>query len=342
MKRKLISLIIALSFVVIFVTGVLMYFRPFESTVASLHTSFGFVFLLGAVFHILNNILPLKNYSTDKKSKFFLSKSFIYLSVFISLLSYSFYTGSFGFGIVYDWGSEYRNTQLGKERMSKNVEYISLSKTVGNYSLEIEGKLGNAFNYPMFALWIEDVNGNYIQSVYVSESIGTSIFDYKKGKKGKHIIRRPSGLPVWGHKRNIRAEDGLMIPLGNEPDLDGYTGATPLEDFIIESNFNINKDSIINMFFEVNQSYDWNEYYSEDRFPQDSIYTISGQSGQPSLVFKSTINLLNIDVKSAFIMTPIGHGHHSGEDGKLYTDLSKITSAHNIVQRVILTLKNNK
>lgn len=339
MKRKIVSISIALSFVVIFVTGVLMYFRSYESTVASLHTSFGFVFIIGAVLHIWNNISSLKNYSTNKKAKIYLSKSFLTLFAIICLMSYLSYTGTFGFGVIYDWGSDYRNSQLGKERLSKNVEYISLSKTVGNYTLDIEGKLGNAFNYPMFAIWLEDAKGNYIQSLYVSKSIGTSTFDYKKGVKGKHIIRRPSGLPVWSYKRNIQAKDGLMIPLGYEADLDGYTGATPLEDFIIESNFNLAKDSSINIYFEVNQSYDWNEHYSENRFPQDSIYTISGQSGQPSLVYKSQIDLYNLANKSAFIMTPIGHGHHSGKDGKLYTDLSNITTAYKIVDRVILTIQ---
>jgi len=339
MIRKLVSITILLSFVLMCITGVRMYIRPFESTVASLHTSLGFVFIVGASMHLWNNFLPIKVYSIDKKSKFRFSKIFISIFFSVTLISYLFYTGTFGFSYIYDWGNEYRNSQLGKNRISKNVEYISVSTRLGNYAIEIEGKLGDSFTYPMFALWLEDASGKYIQSIYVSESIGTSIFDYKKGKKGRHIIRRPSGLPVWAHKRNIQAEDGLMIPLGNEPDLDGYTGATPLEDFIIESNFEVASDSTVNVFFEVNQSYDWNEYYTKDKFPTDSIYTISGQSGQPSLVYNATIDLLNLDAKSNFIMTPVGHGHHSGKDGNLYTNLSNITTAYNIVQRVILTLE---
>lgn len=341
-KRKIVSISIALNFVVICISGALMYFRASDSSIASLHTCFGFIFILSAILHIWNNLTSLANYAINKKSNPFLSRSFTIQLAIVGLVSYLSYTGTLGFGAIYDWGSDFRSSQLGKERLSKNIEYISLSKTVGNYTLEIEGKLGIAYNYPMFAVWLEDTAGNYIQSLYVSESIGTSTFDYKKGVKGKHIIRRPSGLPVWSHKRNIQAKDGLMIPLGYSADLDGYTGATPLEDFVITSNFKLSKDSSINIFFEVNQSYDWNEYYSENRFPKDSIYTISGQSGQPSLVYKSSININNQKESSTYIMTPIGHGHHSGKNGKLYSDLSNITTAYHIVDRVLLTLQKNK
>lgn len=316
-----------------------MYFRPFGSGVASLHTSFGFLYLIGAVMHIVNNFKPLKRYSIDKNTTLKLKKPFIILTLTVSLLTYLFFSGALGFSWIYDWGNKYRNAQLGKESISKEVEFIALSDQVGGYNIDIEGKLGNAFRYPMFASWIEDAEHNYIQTLYVSKSIGTSIFDYKKGKKGKHIIRRPSGLPVWAHRRNIPAADGLMIPLGKTPDLDGYTGATPLEDFLIESSFRTENDPIIHIYFEVNQSYDWNDYYSEDRFPNDSIYTISGQSGQPSLVYKAEVDLSKLDVQSEFFMTPVGHGHHSGKDGTLYSDLSNITTAYDIVERIILTIR---
>lgn len=338
MRRKFVSIVIALSFVVIMGTSVLMYLRPYASSTASLHTAFGFIFLTIGLLHITNNLRPLKNYIVDKKQTLSLSWQFVSSVVLAACLAYLFYTGSLGFGAIYDWGSDYRNSQAGRDSRSQKVDYISLEQSIGQYQVSLEGKLGNAFKYPMFAAWLEDADGNYLHTIYVSESIGTSTFDYKKGKKGRHIIRRPSGLPVWAHKRNIAATDGLMIPLGKEPDLDGYTGATPLEDFVIESQLKPNKDSIVHIYFEVNQSYDWNEYYSKDRFPQDSIYTISGQSGQPSVVYKATIDLRELSNENSKIMSPVGHSHHSGADGSLYPDLSKVTTAFDIVSRIIVTV----
>lgn len=45
----------------------------------------------------------------------------------------------------------------------------------------------------------------------------------------------------------------------------------------------------------------------------------------------------NIDNdQSSYLMKVIGHGHHSGADGKLYPDLSNITTAFDITERVLV------
>jgi len=41
---------------------------------------------------------------------------------------------------------------------------------------------------------------------------------------------------------------------------------------------------------EVNRTYDFNEYYSKTRFPDDAIYSGTGSSGQPSLIYKAIID----------------------------------------------------
>ena len=340
-KRSLVSLFIGLCAAIIIASGFVMYFTPFNVSVAALHTSFGFLFVIGIFFHVVHNIRALKMYATSRKSKFPVSRILSTLFIGCSVVSYLVFMGHLGFDSIYDWGNEFRSQQLGKKIQSKNIELIELSKPYGDYSFELQGKLGSSFQYPMFAFWAEDTSGNYLKTLYVSESIGTSTFDYKKGKKGKHIIRRPSGLPVWAHRRNIKATDGLMIPLGLEYDLDGYTGATPLSDFIIKSKTDVIGNTPINLFFEVNQSYDWNDYYSKTRFPEDSIYTYLGQSGQPSVVYYAQINMNNFQ-KQNVLLKPIGHGHHSGKNGELYLDFSKIDSALDIVQFIVATITKNQ
>lgn len=37
-------------------------------------------------------------------------------------------------------------------------------------------------------------------------------------------------------------------------------------------------------------------------------------------------------------MKLIGHGHHSGQNGNLYRDMSNITTAKQIAERIILTV----
>ena len=86
--------------------------------------------------------------------------------------------------------------------------------------------------------------------------------------------------------------------------------------------------------FEVNRSYDFNEFYHLNAFPSDPIYSGNGSSAQPSLIYSTTVNL---DSKPGYyFMSLIGRGHHSGKDGRVYTDLSGVTTAKEIVNRIIV------
>jgi hypothetical protein len=44
------------------------------------------------------------------------------------------------------------------------------------------------------------------------------------------------------------------------------------------------------LMIEVNRTYDFNEYYSKTRFPDDAIYSGTGSSGQPSLIYESIVD----------------------------------------------------
>ena len=156
------------------------------------------------------------------------------------------------------------------------------------------------------------------------------------------VIRRPEALPRWSHKRGVKSADGYLVPGGGgqDSDLDGYTGATPHNNFIVNSKLQGRELAVVRIFLEVNQSYDWNDYYSKDRFPDDKIYTGSGKVGQPALVYAADIDLKREGRKSYFL-EPVGHSHHSGETGELFTDLSNITTALEIIDRIIVTIDRN-
>ena len=91
---------------------------------------------------------------------------------------------------------------------------------------------------------------------------------------------------------------------------------------------------LFKLFLEVNQSFDWNDYYTKARFPEDKIYSGSGQNGQPSVVYAATIDLAQ--KTRHYMLSPVGHGHHGGGDGKLDPDLSNLTTALDIVDGVLV------
>ena len=86
---------------------------------------------------------------------------------------------------------------------------------------------------------------------------------------------------------------------------------------------------------ELNVAFDDNEFYSEFDFPDDEVYhSGTGQLGQPSIVFDALIDLE--DGKNYYLMELIGHGHHSGQTGELFSDLSTLTTAKQIVERIVI------
>ncbi len=347
-KRKLIGIAIAFAFLILAATGIFMYLMPYEKPTASIHTFFGIAFLGVAGLHLKNNWMALKNYSREQKKGAPLpfTKTFIAVALVALLLLIGVYAEFPPFDSVYAWGNAFRNEQLGKSTKTDEYEYIQLKQALGNAAIAIEVKKGAAFQYPLFAVWAEDLNGNYLQTLYVSRSIATSVFEYGK-KTGEQwepaVVRRPEALPRWSHKRGIQAADGYHLPSGQtaDQDLDGYTGATPHNNFIVSSKLQLKGLETVRIFFELNQSYDWNDYYSKNRFPDDKIYSGSGKVGQPALVYTTEVDLKRPSKKS-YLLEPLGHSHHSGQTGELFTDFANITTALEIVDRIILTVDQVK
>lgn len=341
MDRRLLGNILIAVLVILVGSGVLMYLIPFNKGIASLHTFFSMLFVLGMIFHLINNKLPLTNYISGKRqSKFKKLQAPLIFSIAV-LVVVSLYLQVPGFSAFYEFGNQIRNEQLGKKEVNFDYEVIDLKKAIGKHTISVELKKGEAFQYPLFAIWIEDTYGNYIQTLYISRVISSSKFDF--GKKVNDTwesatVRRPEALPYWSHKRGIKAADGLYMPLGNSSDIDAYSGATPTGNFIINSKSEIAKGNY-KILVELNQSYDWNEYYTKDKYPNDKIYSGSGQVGQPSLIYEAQISSNDFDSNTYKLMNLVGHGHYSGKNGELYKDLSQVTSAKQIADRIIIHLK---
>ena len=202
--------------------------------------------------------------------------------------------------------------------------------------LDIEMIKGEGHNHPLMAIWIEDEEGKFIQTLFVSESIGKGVFQHGDASRGFWMpgeIRRPAALPYWSHSRGIKAEDGLYIPTPSNPIPDAYTGPTPGKSFILHTRLNDQNLTRFNVLFEINQTWDWNEYWTNNKFPDDEEYKTSCQ---PALVYSVSIDLNNPEEEYA--MKPIGRSHHSGATGELFDDLHTLTTALHIADQIIVTI----
>jgi hypothetical protein len=193
----------------------------------------------------------------------------------------------------------------------------------------LDFKKGPSHNHPSFVLWAEDMDGNFIQTLFITRTMGTGIYEHGDPSSGHWEageLRRPASLPYWSHRRGIRAPDGLYIPSASNPVPDAYTGATPGADFGITVRFDSDPPPEFRLYFEINQTWDWNEYWTNDRYPDDEEYKTSCQ---PALVYRCTVDLNRKDQE--YTMEVIGYSHYSGRTGELFTELGTITTALNIV-----------
>ncbi len=220
-----------------------------------------------------------------------------------------------------------------KSQVDDKPETVRTQPFTDGTPLTINFEKGKQFYYPLIVFWIEDMDGNFIETIYASQSIATGTFRYGVAKGGKWSAgerRRPAALPFWGHRRGIQAPDGLYLPTPEKPLPDAITGATPKTSFNLHTTV---KSDLKNfkVFMEINQTWDWNNYWHNNRYPDDEEYKTSSQ---PALVYMAEVDADKAN--EVFELKPIGHSHHSGKTGELFPDISTLTTALEIARKITI------
>ncbi|MCH4242310.1 MAG: DUF2271 domain-containing protein [Prevotella sp.] len=186
-------------------------------------------------------------------------------------------------------------------------------------------------NPPQIAIWIEDMQGHYLSTIYVTHKIATQSWQMANGN------RRKSALPDWCYSRGVKYEDGLYLPTKKHPFVDGISGATPRGSFSVK----LSPTASLRQFvvkIELNHSTDFNESYPKSAKPGDANYSGGeGGSGQPAVVYAADIDLSS--GKTTYDATLIGHSSPDGSSGKIYSDVSGLTTALHIVKRITISIR---
>ena len=222
------------------------------------------------------------------------------------------------------------------QELPQKVNLVANAKGTGKV-MTLEFSRGKSHNHPSFVLWAEDMDGNYLQTLFITRAVGTSVYEHGNPSSGQWEpgeIRRPASLPYWAHKRGVKEKDGLFVPTRKDPIPDAYTGATPPGDFRLVTRFDGTAPRKFRILFEINQPWDWNGYWTNSKFPDDAEYKTSCQ---PAVVYATAVDLGK--PSPAYELEAVGHSHYAGSTGELFTDLSTLTTALEIVSN--LTLKLN-
>jgi hypothetical protein len=92
-------------------------------------------------------------------------------------------------------------------------------------------------------------------------------------------------------------------------------------------------NGVYTLFLELNQSWDWNEHWTNNKFPGDNEYKTSSQ---PALVY---VTKLDTNSREEMELKPVGHSHYSGKDGKLYDNLNTLSTALKIANKITAVVK---
>jgi hypothetical protein len=337
--RSSATVTLSVAFAVLIITGILLYAIPFNYFVSSLHIWGAILFLLCIVLHIKHNAKVYKNHLQKRAGKWSMGAALIGMIPITLGLIFALPP----IASVIDFGYS-----LKKSGELAHGEYtlIDLSADPLAPRLKVFIKAGSEYvsepqplfltltysSVPQIAIWMETLEGKYIDTLYITGKTSDSSFRSKD--IAIDLVRRPEALPYWSHKRAIKASDGLFTPASQQGDLDAIASATPRTDYQVT--MSAPRMGRYRLMLEVNRSYDFNEFYNATRFPDDPVYSGSGSSGQPSLIYAADINS---QVPGQYLLSLIGRGHHSGANGNLYSDLDKITSAKQILEFIVMTLE---
>jgi len=223
--------------------------------------------------------------------------------------------------------------------------YTNLSE--GGAQLDVylyKGPQFDVYPSPIYTIWVEDSDGTYMHSLFVSNGIGTNQYPMSG-----NWAARPMCAPYWAHKSCIEdpyagdpAHDttGMYLALpsgaGGPPpypegpipsDLDAVTQATRLVDFHLRTNRKDDGMSQFRVLLEIGKAWDYNSYYTK------ADYNLPGQ---PTLIYG-----VDVDTQSTqklYTMSLLGAGHVFGSDGAMHST-ENITTALDILGTALVHVR---
>lgn len=200
LRRRFTSLFTALTFLVLAVTGVLAFLRPFSLSLVGLHALVGFLFIVLIGLHVTNNRRPLKSYLHSRSLWVTLS-----LTVLIAV-------------VIWQRPAPVRalmglSANLGpaQERFEMSEgEMVFQYAPDPSYRMQLTIKTGPAYDIatpPRVAIWLENQGAYHIKTLLVPEASA------------------PGTLPYWSFKRE--GWEKAKREAEEEVDIDAVSAATP-------------------------------------------------------------------------------------------------------------------
>ena len=304
-KRSFVSVLMALSFLVLAVTGILAFVRPFSIAVVGLHALMGFAFIGMIAFHVSNNFKALSRY---------VRTNVLWVTLAISV----------GLTALFLWQpAPIRSLLALSQNIGPAIDQFEINddglvyryRPAARYKMALTVRAGKAFDVtkpPHVAIWLENASFYHIKTLHQPN-------DLKAGR---------AALPYWDFKvrgweeaRRKAAESGK--DLKEQQEVDGVSGATQNHsfdpaDYILPAD----RDNPMpyRLLIEIDQADD----------------------DQPSLVYSVEID--NADPRAFQVLDLIGYPTQEGnqtekkESWTLYFVDERFSSAIELIDSALLTI----
>ena len=189
-RRRAVSLITALTFSVLAVSGVLAFLRPFSINVIGLHSLTGFVFIAAISLHVANNLRPLASYRRGK-ALWVTAAATVALSLF-------FWWQPAPIKAVLGW-SAHLGPALERFTMKEDGMVFDYSPAPA-YKMRLTVKTGPSYQTnpaPQVAIWLENQGGYHIKTLRAPQSPKETpywAFKHAGWEKAKHDAEQLAGV----------------------------------------------------------------------------------------------------------------------------------------------------
>jgi len=295
-----------LNFIALVATGVMRFSQPFSIAVTRVHMLCGFAITLLVFFHIIGRLRQMKHMVKSRNGSH-------YPSLVISLVLTGLYWSAAWFAwpgaqqvVDLSYESRYR-----KEIFRAKQDVISADSEATTYAFKLTSEqaslsveidwtsLGIASDTDV-AIWVETKAGAMIETFFLSNGLRYSEkLSHKEGEP-----RRGDVLPVWRNR--------YTAICGIDPDgkLDALSGPTKNHHFDLENN--LSNGDAFSVFVEINAAGD----------------------EQPSAIYAA---MIEPDSENPYtLLTLLGTGKDAKLSGAMDYDLSQLTTAKQLVEKILV------
>jgi hypothetical protein len=162
MNQRLVTLLTTLTFIVMGVTGVLAFVRPFSLQIVGLHALMGFVFIALVGFHVANSFQPLRRHLRSKV--FWTSLAITSALTIVALLQPAPVKAILG--LSGNLGPALERFEMSEEGM------LFQYSPAAEYRMSLEVRTGKAYDLespPAVAIWLENQEAYHIKTLRAPE-----------------------------------------------------------------------------------------------------------------------------------------------------------------------------